>query len=556
MDSRLAQMLERAGSAATSSAQTRVRQAQLFLSNPAPDVIMTPVVAADHGKGERGDASAAVNPEDHRTPMELMMASLSQATGGIAANRIERRERNAEATARPVTLEHRLKVTAEHARARQAWTALYTPAQAQQQQQQQQQQPPPPPPPIAASADVEMVSGAIDDQKTHQSRDVKQLVLSDCLDATAKSRCFHEVTLVTRRSNGQIEHTSYGWLAGCYIATLADLLSMNIPTEWIAHIDEQGRANVDRLQQPYRKLERKTRPGTKRKKPTMSSDTSTAHRDTPVSGDGMVSINKQSVSIFGKASIKPQRRKSRAGIGGRRSGTATSKHRMKTFVRVLVQFPLTPRNSVHKGTTVPVDDMFELRDVGVGAYHPLTFPAVQFRTPDPHGTVSAMESGELSVSSAPSEDEALILAMQQVLLTTLQFNKPAILENFGAANITASAGLGWAINLDKLANFVENHAMFKNITYDKTLFPGLHWTLKQPAGVVLGFFELGFVNAVGLKADAHFKYVRDVILPDIILHRDELENKQKTQTALPLEQSKEEYTALCEHVDKTMEEMS
>lgn len=398
--------------------------------------------------------------------------------------------------------------------------------------------PAPPPFPAAVAANRGPVVG---DQK---------MVLGDCLDPGIKNRCFHEVAVKTYESKGWVTSESHGLVAGCYIVALAGVLRLSVPTQWEAHLNEQSRANVDRLQQSYRKAERKTKPGSKRKKPSAGTVAASASAAGTGGGGGG---GASKASFFGKLSLKPQKRKSKTGIGGRRSGTSTSKHRLKTFVRVLARFRLMSRNSVHKGTAVPVHDMYELRDTGVGAYHPLTFPAVQFRTPDPHGTVSEMESGELSISSAPSEDEALILAIQQITLNLLQFNMPAILENFGAANITASAGLGWAIDLDKLVAFLANHPNKKSTTFDRSMFPGLHWTLIEPKGVVLGFFELGFVNAVGLKEERHFKLVRDVILPEINANREQLENKAKSAQVLMMDTNNKEYEELCKVADETME---
>jgi len=468
------------------------------------------------------------------TPLEMMQASV--VAGSVSSNttRIERRQPIMEAAARPIALEHKTRTDEANTRARQAWNAARKPV------------------PLAGSSsasseedkqkDVDMVP--IETSDTEPAIGTEKLVLSECADPKFKSRCSHELTVETYLGNGRVERQPLGYVMGCFIAATAEVLKLKIPSHMEAHIAEQSRSNVDRLQQPYHKAERKTRQGSKRKKPP------TVSADTDVTTAAVV----QNVP---KPSAKQQKRKSKAGIGGRRAGNSTSKHRMKTFVRVLAQFPLTPRNSVHKGTTVPIDDMYDMRDMGVGAYHPLTFPAVQYRTPDPHGTVSAMESGELSVSSAPYEEEALILAMQQVILTTIQFGKPAILENFGAANITASAGLGWAIDLDKLASFISRHPLFKNITYDRSMFPGLHWRFTEPVGVVLGFFELGFVNAVGLKQEQHFRFVRDHILPQINQHREELENKQKSQSALPMkgDESDKEFKELCSHVDEQMERL-
>lgn len=475
--------------------------------------------------------------------MELIQASVSAGTVTTKeADRIERRKPNVEAEARPVALEHRRKVAEEQSKSKQAWGLPPV-------------RPPPPLPMPSDSKDVEMIpvdsSAAAASPSPAPSTPVssfppigtKRLVLSDCADASAKSRCSHEVIVETYLGGGQKKRESYGYVAGYYVAATADKLELKIPAAWQAHIAEQERANVDRLQQPYHKPERKTRPGSKRKRTSASGQAAIAKSDTY-----------RGTNIFGQASIKPEKHKSNTSLGGRRAGNSTSKKRLKTFVRVLLEFPLMRRNSVHKGTTAHIADMYAMRDRGVGAYHQLTFPAVQFRTPDPHGTVSTMKSGELGVASAPSEDDALILAFQQVFLATLLFGTPAILENFGAVNITASAGLGWAIDLDKLAAFVEQHPLYKTITYDRSVFPGLHWVLTEPVGVVLGFFQLGFVNAVGLKEDSHFKFVRDRILPELNANRARLENKERTRSAVPVTNSTDDktYERLCEHADSTM----
>jgi TATA-box binding protein (TBP) (component of TFIID and TFIIIB) len=468
------------------------------------------------------------------SPLELMQLSVNAGTvKEISANRIERKQPNVEAMAKPTML--RLAVPKDDAHLVSAAAAVAVAA------------PVSPPPPSSIRPD-----------RKEPPIGTRRLWLSECSDLSAKSRCSHEVVVQTYLGRGKIGRESWGMVVGCYIASTADQLGLRIPPEWQDHLAEQKSANVNRLQQPYHKVDRKTRPGSKRKRPPVSippvSTTSDTSTKTGHSGGGGGGGGGDGHS---EALIKSSRRKSKTGIGGRRAGNSTSKQRLKIFVRVLVLFQLTKRNSVHKGTTVPVDDMYGMCDLSMGAYHPMTFPAVQLRNSDPHGTVSAMESGELSVSSAPSEDEALILALQQVIITSLQFKKPPILENFGAANITASAGLGWAIDLDKLADFIRTHPLYKHITYDRTMFPGLHWALKQPAGVVLGFFELGFVNAVGLKEDSHFNFVRDVILPEINANRKHLENKQKTQTSIPIQNSESDkaYAELIEHADSTMNKL-
>lgn len=509
---------------------------------------------------------APVPVPDLSSPLKWMQASLEP----VLTAPIRRLAVGFEAAARPVALEHRIKQQEEVSRARVMWMnrpppPLSAAASALMPVRSLQPRPPPPPAPPRSAPPVQRLLPPPPPPPPPRD-DQMRLIVGDCEDEKTKSRCYHEVKIYYPASaNGPARTESEGVIAGVTIWRIAEQRGLPIPDRWLVHLSEQRQADVNRMQQTYRKAERKTVAGLKRKKPAGSNSAKTSATPTDKGGgvapmDGLTQID-----IFGKRSIKPQKRQSRSGIGGRRSGTATSKHRLRTFVRSSIAFPLTVRNSVHKGTTAPVRDMPAMRDRCLGAYDSLTFPAIQFRTTDPHGTVSLMASGELSVSSATSEDEALILAYQQVIQNTLYFGTPAILENFGNANTTASAGLGWPIDLDALKAFIDDHENKKSITFNRSRFPGLHWTLIEPKGVVLGFFALGFVNAVGLKRDAHFKFVRDVLLPEINANRSRLESKteprelQRIMTSgLSERQIKDSLHALqdavLDHADRSMQQ--
>ncbi len=367
----------------------------------------------------------------------------------------------------------------------------------------------PDPPSLIAVKDEVMVK---EEKQQQQPVRFSRAVVGPCFDEKVHARCCHEMKIETVERGVVTNTENCNMLSGLHIWLLIQTRGLVIDDKTKEHLRIQSEADTTKPHQHYKKTQMQTPASKKRSRAALKAEGASK------------AIATLPRIVLGKKSIKPVRPRAAVGIGGRRTMGTVSKSRMRTFVRETNKFKLTIRNTVHKCTTCPVPSLIPIRDRTIGAYSRYHFPASQQRNEDPQGTVSIMQSGEANITAARSDEEGLILMQQQAQQQLVQLRIAALMTNFGAANITASAGLGWMINLDKLSDFIFRCNNRMSITYDRTVFPGLHWRLKSPEGVVIGVFEGGFLNAVGLKTPRHLSYVEKVIIPLFFdAHREELE---------------------------------
>ena len=138
-------------------------------------------------------------------------------------------------------------------------------------------------------------------------------------------------------------------------------------------------------------------------------------------------------------------------------------------------------------------------------YNPDQFPGLVFRMRSPAKvTALIFKSGKMVVTGAKSISE-LVTAVKKILRTLVEKGieirgRPQI----QIQNIVASASLGVRVDLERAAEYLENHM------YEPEQFPGLIYRMSKP-NVVLLIFSSGKMVITGAKREEDVKRAVEII---------------------------------------------